>query len=356
MSPYGSTRVDGEGPTPCDLMFVGEGPGADEDKWGRPFVGKSGRELNRYVWNSCQRTRTSVYVTNLVKYRVPNDGDPTPDDIKRDEGILRDEIARVHPQVIVAVGRWSARWFLGGVDMDWAHGQPHWSSDYACVVVPVVHPAAGLHSTEFQGTIAWDFEQLGRLLRGEDVQWAGEDAVSVTDYVLLTRHNGIVPGLAAVDTEGSIAKPWCATWSQTPGTAGCMRQGKLDFQHVVLHNALHDIGVLRSMKAEYESFDDTMIMAYLLCVEPQGLKSLAKRHCGMSMSSYDEIVGDASRRLATKWLRHASTTLQETEDGGRQTGRNTTRGTKGGVRANAKKRSECTAASAGAAGKRTCGS
>lgn len=300
MNPYGSTRVDGEGPTPCDLMFVGEGPGADEDKWGRPFVGKSGRELNRYIWHSIARTRTSVFVTNLVRYRVPNDGDPTPEDIERDRAALELEISAVGPEVIITLGRWSTRYFLGDVDMETVHGIPHWANNRA--IMPVIHPAAGLHSTEFQGAIAWDFEQLGKLLRGEDVQWAAEDEHPATDYVLLTRHNGIVPGLAAVDTEGSIAKPWCATWSQTPGTAGCMRQGKLDFQHMVLHNALHDIGVLRSMKAEYESFDDSMIMAYLLCVEPQGLKALAKRHCGMEMSDYSELVAEPSRRKAFDYL------------------------------------------------------
>lgn len=294
------TFVPGEGPTPCDILIVGEGPGKDEDKWGRPFVGKSGKELNRYLWHSCQRTRTSVYVTNLVKYHVPGDGDPTPEDVARDSSILDAEIADTNPEVIVTLGRFSTRRFLGDVNMEVCHGVPRFVDDRC--IFPIYHPAAGLHSTEFQALIYWDFEQLGKLLRGENVEWAAEDEVTKPDYRKLLYGANIVPGLAAVDTEGSTAKPWCLTWSQTPGMAACDRQGAQDFQHIVLHNAMHDIGVLRAMKVNYESFDDTMIMAYNLCVEPQGLKALALRHCGMEMNDYSELVAEPNRRYAIDYL------------------------------------------------------
>lgn len=302
MNPYGSTRVDGEGPTPCDLMFVGEGPGADEDKWGRPFVGKSGRELNRYIWNSITRIRTSVFVTNLVRYRVPNDGDPTPEDIERDRAALELEISAVGPEVIITLGRWSTRYFLGDVDMETVHGIPHWANNRA--IMPVIHPAAGLHSTEFQGAIAWDFEQLGKLLRGDTVQWAAEDEHPKPYYEEHDRHGKLDVRFikTAIDTEGSVARPWCLSFSCAPGFGTVARRGPGQFTDIILHNALHDIGVLRALGVEYESFDDTMIMAYLLCVEPQGLKALAKRHCGMEMSDYSELVAKPNRFHAHEYL------------------------------------------------------
>lgn len=354
MNPYGSTRVDGEGPTPCDLMFVGEGPGADEDKWGRPFVGKSGRELNRYIWHSIARTRTSVYVTNLVKYRVPNDGDPTPEDIERDRPELEREIASVRPDVIVAVGRHSTRRWLPDADMETVHGIIHLVG--GTVVLPVIHPAAGLHSTEFQGAIAWDFEQLGKLVRGEEVQWAAEDEHPRPLYreSKSTFHDDV----AAVDTEGSITNPWCFSYSSKPGRAEVVRKPRYPrtFKHVIFHNSLHDIGVCRAMDVWYESFDDTMIASYLLCVEPQGLKALARRHTGMLMSSYDEIVGEAGRRLALEWLKLANSTMRGKETGGITTGIRSKSRSKSGKGNVGTKQSGRMEASAGAAGKGISGS
>lgn len=302
--PYVSrgTFVPGEGPVPCDLMLIGEGPGAEEDKYGRPWVGKAGRELWRYLFQSTHRTRTSVYATNLVKYRVPEDGDPTPDDIARDAPILAQEVQDVAPEIIVCLGRWSVRRFLGDVDMEVCHGIPRLVG-HRCIM-PIIHPAAGLHSTEFQGTIAWDFEQLAKLLRGE-IEPYGEggpvDERPNTDYFEADGFTMIAD--AAVDTEGSVRKPWCVSFTGTPGMACCNRIGGVDFRHIVLHNALHDIGVLRATNCSYDTFDDTMIKAYLLCVEPQGLKALAKRHCGMEMSSYDELVAHANRMKAHQYLR-----------------------------------------------------
>lgn len=298
--------VHGEGPKPCDLMIVGEGPGQEEERYGRPFVGKSGAELWRYLWRSTGRTRSSVYATNLVKHRVPGNEDPTEMDIARDAAALVNEEEDVNPEVIITLGRWSSRNYLGDVDMEAVHGIPH----FRCgrVIMPIVHPAAGLHSTEFQGIIAWDFGQLGKLLNGDDLPWEAVDELPKPEYQEICAPEHPTTCLAAVDTEGSVLKPWCLSECLVPGQAAVWRPGAQTpapfppFKRVVLHSALHDIPVLRAMGVEGCEFEDTMIMAYLLNVEPQGLKALAKRHCGMEMQDYMDLVREPNRIYAIDYL------------------------------------------------------
>ncbi len=329
--------VHGEGPVPCDVILIGESPGREEDKYGRPFMGKTGTELNRYLFRSTGRTRTSVYATNLIKYRCADDEgqdiDPTPFDIERDSGALNDELRMVGPEVIVTLGRWATRRFLGDVDMEAVHGVVHCRDGQ--YIVPCFHPAAGLHSTEFQGLIYWDFEQLGKLLRGEieEITWETEDEWASPRYV----ENSYLfsSETVAIDTEGSVKAPWCLSASRIPGHAIVVRpdaSGLVPFScnppisNVVMHNALHDMAVLRAMGIKIDKFDDTMLKAYLLCVEPQGLKALAKRHCGMAMSDYWDLIGEQERLHAAhymwrmaKWLdkqsSSGSTELQPTTTG-----------------------------------------
>jgi uracil-DNA glycosylase len=281
--------VKGEGPTPCDLMFIGERPGIEEEKSGRPFVGKSGRELDRYTLHHLHRGRGSVYVTNLVKTWAAGDADPTRGEIERDRKALEDEFALVSPVFVATLGRHSTRSLLGDVDMEVVHGIPHIVDDYC--VMPIYHPAAGLHSTEFQGLIDWDFAQLKLLMDGKIEPQAIEDEYPETKYSEIGPREVLdVPG-GGVDTEGSITKPWCLTFSHEGGHAYCSRKpAGMVIHHAVLHNSMHDLGVLRALGVEVRKFDDTMVMAYLLGIEPQGLKALAKRHAGMDMKSYDDLV------------------------------------------------------------------
>jgi uracil-DNA glycosylase family 4 len=297
--------VSGEGPVPSDLMFIGERPGKEENAYGRPFVGKSGKELDRYLWDALHRHRTSVYVTNLVKDWAPGDRDPSPEEILRDTAVLEDEISRVNPEIIVTLGRFSTRYFIPDADMEVVHGYPRIVGSRC--VCPIYHPAAGLHSTEFQGLIAWDMERLGRLVKGEIEPVVAEDEYPEPEYIDIKAW--VAPGDAAIDTEGSIKKPWCLTFSTMAGIAACSRNGDADFRHIILHNAMYDLGVLRAMGTRFESFDDTMVMAYELCLEPQGLKALAKRHCGMEMNSYEELVGPARLEKQTQYLLEVDTWL-----------------------------------------------
>ncbi len=108
----GRTRlVFGVGNPHAELMFVGEGPGADEDVQGEPFVGKAGQLLTRMIEAMGYR-REDVYIANVVKCRPPGNRDPEPDEIAACEPFLKAQIAAVRPKVIVALGRFAVQTLL----------------------------------------------------------------------------------------------------------------------------------------------------------------------------------------------------------------------------------------------------
>lgn len=334
--------VKADGDINSNLLLVGEGPGKVEDDCGLPFQGPSGKELNRYLWQHLNRTRNSVRVTNLVRYRVPGDGDPTAADIKRDEQHLWADIRSMpNLEYIAAVGRHSARWFLGDVDMETSHGLPYrWQDKFTGrwhMVMPIYHPASGMHSPETQGHIFDDFEQLRLFMKGLIGFHSTEDPYPDPEYAeyktspasaAYRERNGnrvnngkgevkrsrLVLQGAAVDTEGSAERPWCLSYACEPGQATVIRTDqarKMNIKiegRIILHNALHDLPVLEAMGIQVgdNEFDDTMIKAYLLCVEPQGLKQLAYRHCSMEMSSYEELIHEADQEHAVDFLVRAA--------------------------------------------------
>ncbi len=104
--------VFGVGDPKADLMFVGEGPGADEDEQGIPFVGKAGQLLTRIIETMFEVARAQVYIANVVKCRPPGNRDPEPDEVAACERFLFQQIAAVEPLVIVALGRCAAQTML----------------------------------------------------------------------------------------------------------------------------------------------------------------------------------------------------------------------------------------------------
>lgn len=110
----GGTRqniVFGEGDPNARLMFVGEGPGADEDAQGRPFVGKAGQLLDRMI-EAMGLKRSQVYIANVVKCRPPGNRNPEPDEVESCSPYLLAQIAAVEPEVIVALGKFAAQTLL----------------------------------------------------------------------------------------------------------------------------------------------------------------------------------------------------------------------------------------------------
>lgn len=105
--------VFGEGPAPCDLMIIGEGPGADEDEQGVPFVGRSGQLLTKILETVNIKRPTDVYIANVVKCRPPNNRAPEPDEASACRPWLEEQIRLVRPKILVLVGATAMKAMLG---------------------------------------------------------------------------------------------------------------------------------------------------------------------------------------------------------------------------------------------------
>src|SRR5580700_6907125 len=104
--------VFGVGHPSADLLFVGEGPGREEDLAGEPFVGRSGKLLDRLMWEEIGLTRAECYIANVVKCRPPNNRDPAPDEIEACRPYLEEQITLIDPAVIVTLGNFSTKLLL----------------------------------------------------------------------------------------------------------------------------------------------------------------------------------------------------------------------------------------------------
>jgi uracil-DNA glycosylase len=153
--------VPGEGPADAKIMFIGEAPGFNEDRQGRPFVGAAGQFLDELLAMAGLKRR-EVFIANVVKHRPPNNRDPEPDEIAACGLFLDRQIAAINPAVIVTLGRFSmARWFPGERIMR-IHGQPRWVGGR--LIVPMLHPAAALHQIQNRPLIEADFRRLPDML------------------------------------------------------------------------------------------------------------------------------------------------------------------------------------------------
>lgn len=297
--------VWGEGPSSPRVILIGEAPGKDEDREGRPFVGKAGKELDNYLWLFAKMNREDCYVTNIVKCRPPNNRDPKPEEIEACGRHLYQELGD-HPEAsIVTLGRFAASWFLGPVDMTVIHGIPQVCDEGT--ILPIYHPAAGLHNSRMMISLQRDFEALGKWVRGE--LEVPVDEFLEPDYREAWTFS-IAPFIG-IDTEAySDGRLWSIQWSHTPGTGYiCGENFTPTFGEdkvAVIHNAPYDLPQLAQAGVHPPNWVDTMSMAYLLQDEPQGLKALAYRHCGMHMQSYEEVVRDATEEKALQYLERAS--------------------------------------------------
>ena len=140
-----TTVVFGVGDPTADLMFVGEGPGHDEDLRGEPFVGRSGRLLDRLIVEELGLTRDRVYIANVVKCRPPGNRDPHPDEVATCRPWLERQIEVIAPRVIVTLGNFAARLLLdttAGIKSLRGRVYPYGRA----VVVPTFHPSFVLRS------------------------------------------------------------------------------------------------------------------------------------------------------------------------------------------------------------------
>ena len=148
-----TNAVPGEGSPDTEVVFVGEGPGFHEDRLGRPFVGRAGDLLTKYL-GTLRWGRDEVFITNVVKCRPPDNRDPEPDEIAACAPYLQRQLEVLDPALIVTLGRHSLGRFMPGERISQAHGTVHpidpASGAPNALGFALYHPAAALRSTEVE--------------------------------------------------------------------------------------------------------------------------------------------------------------------------------------------------------------
>lgn len=153
--------VFGDGNPLAKVMFIGEAPGFHEDQQKKPFVGLSGKLLDK-LFNRIGLPRREVYITNIVKRRPPENRDPSEDEIERYKPYLAEQIAIIEPKVIATLGRFSMNYFLPEAKISNDHGKPvPWEGK---TIFALYHPAAAMRAGAVMRQLETDFAALGRLL------------------------------------------------------------------------------------------------------------------------------------------------------------------------------------------------
>jgi DNA polymerase len=157
--------VMGDGNVNADIVFIGEAPGKNEDEQGLPFVGAAGKFLNEMLAEAGM-DRTDVYITNIVKYRPPNNRDPLPEEKKAFWPYLLKQLQIIEPKVVITLGRHSMEYFLPDMKISQIHGQPKRIEfgDHRLVIVPLYHPAAALYNGSLRQTLIDDFLHVPKVI------------------------------------------------------------------------------------------------------------------------------------------------------------------------------------------------
>lgn len=329
----GSHRcIQPDGPrTRGGILFVGEAPGVTEERRDRPFVGKTGQEVDEHYLPLAGLKRSEVTFHNAISCLPDTPGGKLdPKQPKHQELLevcastnLYPLIDEMQPSLIVPMGNFSCRAIYGpGFDLEVRHGIPC-DSEFG-PTFPMYHPALGLHEPKKMLYVRTDWDRLRKYLRGTLVvprdEYAGQE-----DYQEVTNVRDLVEldptGPIACDTESSPRLgPFCLTYSQQPGTGRLIRAERVDllgdFQArisqwespILFHNWLYDWSVIDAMGLllPYSHLVDTMAVVYQLGNLPQGLKALAIRELGMAMMDFEDVVLPHSRKRCLEYYELAS--------------------------------------------------
>jgi uracil-DNA glycosylase family 4 len=153
--------VPGEGPENAEVMLIGEAPGSNEDKQGRPFVGAAGNVLQELLGLGKLR-REDVYITNTVKCRPPHNRDPMPGELAACRKYLDRQIEVISPKVLVTLGRHALTSFLPNETISKARGRPR--NVNGSTLFPIYHPAAALYQQSLRKVIEEDIMKLPALI------------------------------------------------------------------------------------------------------------------------------------------------------------------------------------------------
>lgn len=172
----GASRVvPGEGAEAARIMFIGEAPGAVEDRLGRPFVGPAGKFLDEML-RSIGLARQDVFIANTVKCRPPENRDPMEDEIAACKPWLDKQIELIKPDVFVPLGRYALHKFMPDAVISREHGKLYERGGK--VYFLMYHPAAALHNGSLRPTMLEDIKSLRKFLDGELKPVSVEDTVS----------------------------------------------------------------------------------------------------------------------------------------------------------------------------------
>ena len=169
LCPLAQTRtkvVFGAGDADADLMFIGEAPGAEEDKRGLPFVGRAGGLLNELL-AEIGLDRDSVFIANTLMCRPPGNRDPQPVELDSCRPYLLEKVRLIEPKVIATLGNFATKLITGdqtGITKVRGRPQIHQLGERTVRVFPILHPAAALRTPRLRETMSEDFASLGRLL------------------------------------------------------------------------------------------------------------------------------------------------------------------------------------------------
>jgi uracil-DNA glycosylase len=159
---FATRAVPGEGPENSEIMFIGEGPGYNEDQQGRPFVGAAGKFLDQ-LFASIGIKREQVYITNVVKHRPPNNREPLPAEISACSVWLNHQLELIHPKMIVTLGRHSMAKFFSNKSISKIHGTAEVRD--GIIYFAMYHPAAALHQQNLRYEIEQDMLKIPVLLQ-----------------------------------------------------------------------------------------------------------------------------------------------------------------------------------------------
>ncbi len=152
-------------PPSSGIVFIGEAPGRNEDLQGKPFVGAAGKFLDELL-RGIGYTREDVYVTNVVKYRPPDNRDPLPEEKDACRVWVNAELIHIKPKVIIPLGRHALERFLPSLQISLVHGQVFLHSS-KIPIFPMYHPAAALYNPNLRDVLKKDFTNLKLFLDGK---------------------------------------------------------------------------------------------------------------------------------------------------------------------------------------------
>ncbi len=217
-----TNAVPGEGNPQAEVMFIGEGPGFQEDRQGRPFVGPAGKLLDGLL-ASIGTNREDVFIANVVKCRPPDNRDPAPAEMAACTKYLDRQIELVNPKLIVTLGRFAFGRYFPGEGITKARGKLREKDGRN--IFPVLHPAAVLRREELRPTMIDDFKAISEILEGGT---EGPDRVPDA-----REPDGIAPEvpqpaqLSFVDRQGLAAVPEASAETSTVNVEEASRPEQL---------------------------------------------------------------------------------------------------------------------------------